>query len=1349
MALGPFDHKGVDLVSPINRLVSGRTALSVNVRSYIKGGVTFRNLLSDPIDDAVNAATASENTGTVTQSGSGIAWTNPSNIFATSPSIYTQISITGESLSSQILSITDLGFAIPAGATITGIGLTLQSNIFLVGGVDITGQWTQNGAGVGNSFNFDAGGSSTYTITAGGLGQLFGYGWTTALINGTSGLGLNLSTGSGLLEIGTIAANLNNLVITVYYNVTGPLELPDPPHSIRRLNDSTPNGPASGYVLVIGAAGKMYVNNTQVASGLSDNPVSLIPFRPNTSVQPWMYWGDSAPMGNVTLDTKYLISGAPVDFVSNGMGKSRSDGLTYKMGIEEPQLAPVVSTTNSEVTTSGTLEATAIPWTNYQSANSDYDYGETNGNPDPTPDGTAPYVVDCANASFITINSITGTATVNGNSSATPTTSGPVTNTHPAYYIQAAGTGHFPPASATIITGAFTDGDGHVIPVGVAPLYVPSVVDVGAVIGVTNGITVPYGAQAFQIGIDSAGNTFHANSGSFSISTTVTTDALPTVTAILGTLALYYWGDTPVAQAYYSWKNPGDPGGGTARTISDAVGNTAGNSFILDASFGSSAVPPLPAGIPGPPGAAGTNAPNVPMQWFSLSPESAVLGSSPVFPSPITATYPAQTYYNDFNFCLYGKIYIPAPGHYTFVLTNAEDCIWGIQDATLISATATTPAYGAVSLSSSGQTITVAQGYRLLPRQQLTAGFFGEYAQTTVVVSFAAAGIYGIEIDYNYGIQLVPDRILLLEGSPVPGPGTGPSAPTIIPPLPIGVRENTQYRYTYRSSATGATSNPSPESTAESVPVLANTITSFWSPDPQVDVVDYYRLDSVTSSFTYVNTGPNDDSGSGTNTPVTDSLTDTELGTQLLNYDNYEPFPSIDLPQKGICNVSGGVITWVSGGAIGGSATGFNIRWLAGTEILIGSPTSLEYTFIARPTSSTQVTIPGVPDGTNLTYEIPQPILAAQPLPYLWGPTDNINYAFGVGDPLRAGTLYWCAGSNLDSAPDTNQQDLTDPGEPLVNGAISGGLGVVFSIKRAWLILPNFFNALATVTGTEGSTWSLQESSITRGLYIPRCVCVSGGGNIYFRVDDGIHVSRGGASSISITDDTLYPIFSHESEDASGDQPVPVTRNGVTIYPPDDTLPELQHFSYQNGYMYYDYQGVDGNLHTLVFDEAAMGWEWDITTPPATIHAANEGPSQQGVLVGCDDGSVRQFSSVGTESATAIILSAAIGGKGFAHWGEAVIEYSSTSTITLNCYAADVGNGSYGPPTITLPSTGGQVTKYFFRPGANKWKLLWAQFSTTAPFQLNFEGTCFYVRSWGSSGEYQPIRIFGSSGGEG
>ena len=1179
-APGPFDHRGVDLISPINRIPSGRTSLSVNVRSYTKGGVTFRNLLT---------------------------------------------------------------------------------------------------------------------------GALY-----------------------------TLAAAV---------------------HSIRRLNDSTPDGPSSGYSIVNGAGTRISVWNStdgvvDVADGLSGNPVSIIPFRPNTSVRPFAYIADSAAQGAVTLHTEYLISGNPVDFISNGMLKVASvpTGTCWKMGIKEPPLAPVVSTENTSISHSGTLQAKTIPWTNFSGANTSYDFGQSK---DVTPpvdsshDGTAPFIVDCANATSITITALTGTATINGGTHG-PSDSNPawVVSANPGFpgqFIQIAGTG-LTPSTASVVIGAFTDGSGNVIPVGVAPLYVPSVVDCGAVIGVVGAIQVPFGAQTFQIGINSEGNTFSSNSGSFAITVTVTTDALPSVTSILGNLSLWYWGDSPNSGpvSAYIWKNPGDSGGsGPTRSTSNADGNTSGNSFIFDSTFA--------AGLPGLPG---TGGPATPMEWTQLNPDSVAVGENAVFAAPITTTYPNNTQYSNFNFCMTGSIYFPASGHYTFKITNHDDMIWGIGGGvTLVSATTSGSGEGgSASLSQYGQTITVVGGYALLPREKYTSGDGGKYAQTTVIVNVPAAGIYPIEVDYDYWYH--SGRILLIDASPKPG-----ESPTIIPPLPSSVKQEVQYRYVYRSSATGATSNPSPESTAESVPVSANTVTSIWSPDPQVDVVDYYRIDSTVSEFTYVATGPNDDLGTnpGTNTSITDALLDTELGSQLLQYDNYEPFPSIDLPQKGVCSVSGGVITWVSGGAIGGSSTRFNIRWLAGTEILIGSPTSLAYTFISRPTSNTTVAIPGVPDGDNLAYEIPQPILAAQPLPYMWGPTDNINFSYAVGDPLRPGTLYWCAGSNLDSAPDTNQSDITDPSEALVNGAITGGLGVVFSIKRAWLILPNFFNATATAQGVTGSTWSFQESSIARGLYMPRCVCVTGGGNIFFRVDDGIHVSPSGAASQSITDGDLYPLFPHESPGSGTSIPQPVVRNGITFVPPDDSQPQSQRLSWQNNYVYWNFVGTDGNPHTMVFDEIAMGWILDIYDPPATVHAPNEGQSQQGVLVGCNDGTVRQLVSGagGTEAIIGTVQSGAIGVRGFGHCGMIELEYSCNSPITLNLYPADTGNGSYGPPTLTLLSTGGALTKYFLRPGANKWKLLVANFSSSSPFILNFAGATFYCRAWGSTAEYQPMQIFAGEGGLG
>lgn len=1311
---------GMSLTGPVNRIKAGVCALAVNVRAYLTGGFALRNPLTDPTGPP-SPASSSLSTGTVTQSGPGTdtAWTTPTDIFA-SGSSYAQISLV-PGTTSQTLNIV-FAFAIPLGATITGIQFALYSAASGPAAPSGTFQPTQAGSPAGTPTTQMVGGLSGYPITIGGMGQLLGFAWTPALINAGLGLSITCTASAGTFGFD---ANLQSLVATVFYTNTLPINLPAPPHSIRRLNDSTPNGPPSGYVLVIGAAGKMYVNNSQVASGMSGNPVSMVPFRPNASPQPYMYIGDSSLAVSIP---SYIASGYGL---VSGMLKIRSDGLTTKMGIKEPQLAPVVSTAPANVSVTGTLKATDIPWTNYLGQNPSFNYGESSGPPDPTPDGTPPFIIDVANATTITITSLTGTATINGGPAA-PTDAGPTPgSTNPGGYVQVAGS---VPGSVSVVVGAFTDGDGNVLPLGVAPLYVTSVVDVGGAIGTP--ITVPYGAQQFQIGINSTGNTFHSNLGSFALAATVTTDALPAVTSILGAMNLYYWDDSPTSGgvASYLWKNPGDVGGGIPRSTSNAVGTTSGNSFIFDATF-TSGVPALP----------GIGSPSVPMLWSQLNPDEVVVATNPVFPAPLTKTYPNNTQFSNFNFCLTGSIYFPAAGNYTFVLTNHDDMMWGIGGGvTLVSATQSGSGEGSsVGLSSSGQTITVVSGLPLLPRQNYTSGLGGNYAKTTVVVSVPGPGIYPIEVDYDYWFH--SGRILLIMADPTPGAG-----PAIIPPLPQSVRQQVQYRGVCRSTATGALSNPSPASSAETVPVTSNTITLPYSLDPQVDVCDYYRIDETTADYTYVNTGPNDGlgpviGGVQYNTPVTDSLLDTELGTQLLEYDNFEPFPSIDLPQKGICSVSGGVITWVSGGAIGGSQTGFNPDWLGGTIILIGSPTSLPYTFVARPTSTTTMEIPDVPDGTNLAYQIPEPILAAQPLAYLFGPTDNINFCFGVGDPLRPGTLYWCKGSNLDSAPDTNQEDVTDPSEPLVNGAISGGMGVLGSIKRWWTITPNFFNALATATGTTGSTWTMRLTSISRGLFIPRCLVVTGSGGFYFRVDDGIHYSQGGQGSQSITDKTLYPLFSHE-----GSEPQSITRNGFTFVPPDDSLPQSQKFSYQNGYLYYDYIGIDANPHTIVFDEAAGGFISDVYSFPAVIHAPNEGASVQGVLVGCIDGSIRLLSSSGTETVTGTVLTGAVGGIGWQDLYQVTVEYSSEAAVTLSFVAADEGNGSYAPSPVTLPSTSGEITKYTFKVTANKWKLLQFQFQSTDLFMaIYLDGCVCQVRDWGSTGAYKSVNPFAGGGGEG
>ena len=98
-------------------------------------------------------------------------------------------------------------------------------------------------------------------------------------------------------------------------------QLAAPVHTIRRLNDTTPDGPTAGFTLVSAAGSVLYAAGVPVAEGLSGNPLSVLPFRPNASVQPWAYIGDSAQSG-VTIGVDSGV-GYPVP---NGMLKVRSDG---------------------------------------------------------------------------------------------------------------------------------------------------------------------------------------------------------------------------------------------------------------------------------------------------------------------------------------------------------------------------------------------------------------------------------------------------------------------------------------------------------------------------------------------------------------------------------------------------------------------------------------------------------------------------------------------------------------------------------------------------------------------------------------------------------------------------------------------------------------------------------------------------------------------------------------------------------------------------------------------------------------------------------------------------------------
>src|SRR5207253_3317905 len=113
-------------------------------------------------------------------------------------------------------------------------------------------------------------------------------------------------------------------------------------------------------------------------------------------------------------------------------------------------------------------------------------------------------------------------------------------------------------------------------------------------------------------------------------------------------------------------------------------------------------------------------------------------------------------------------------------------------------------------------------------------------------------------------------------------------------------------------------------------------------------------------------------------------------------------------------------------------------------------------------------------------------------------------------------------------------------------------------------------------------------------------------------------------------------------------------------------------------------------------------------------HAPNEGESEQGVLVGCIDATLRMMGPNGTEIVTGIVVTPAFGGIGWMTGYEMTFEYSSRATITVSFVAADQNN-SIIPNPITLPSTGGEITKRTTKISPNKWQLMQVKFQSTDP----------------------------------
>lgn len=416
-----------------------------------------------------------------------------------------------------------------------------------------------------------------------------------------------------------------------------------------------------------------------------------------------------------------------------------------------------------------------------------------------------------------------------------------------------------------------------------------------------------------------------------------------------------------------------------------------------------------------------------------------------------------------------------------------------------------------------------------------------------------------------------------------------------------------QYRYRYRSSVTGAKSNPSPSNRNPLSPHrerIGVTLTA--SADPQVDLIDVYRFGLGQDSWKLVGTYPN------TNSTINDDFpTTTILVNEDLEFDNFPPFPVTDITHSGTCNVSGTSVSWASGDA-------FNTSWALGAEITING---IDYTLHGSPSTTHFLTLDqSAGSQTGVSFRLKEPTIMGQPMPVLWsyGGQQIGVFMFACGDTYNPGYLYWSKSNDPDSASDSNNLEVTSPSEPLLNGVEYDGRAFVFSSERCFAILPDLSGL---------NKFSTQVVFVGNSLYARYSLTPTPYGLCWIG-RDGVYLWGGGTPQ-SLTDDVLYPLFPHGGAVDSTD-----AINGY--YPADFSNPDNLRLFFAEDSLYLIYPDTQGNYQLLRFDFSHKGW-YPITYPsPASIVYQEEGRGINSVLIGTRDDNLQSLQDTGIDNATDI-----------------------------------------------------------------------------------------------------------------
>lgn len=395
------------------------------------------------------------------------------------------------------------------------------------------------------------------------------------------------------------------------------------------------------------------------------------------------------------------------------------------------------------------------------------------------------------------------------------------------------------------------------------------------------------------------------------------------------------------------------------------------------------------------------------------------------------------------------------------------------------------------------------------------------------------------------------------------------------------------YRERYRSSITGEISNVGPPSRGGVSPRRnrVDVVAGATSGDPQCDLIDRFRLGGTLDRWTYIGTGPN------TAAAYHDDFADDAIsGGVSPGFDDFQPWPTLDLRRTGTCNVAGPALKWVSGDQ-------FNLGWAPGSIVVVNGRACT----IERVLSATILHLnENAGTGSAVAFEIPGADVLSQPLPALWGP-DQDNVFFACGDPNNPGTLYWSKPGSPDLTSDTNSLIVTSGSEILQHGFIWDGRAYVASTEQVYLITPvgpGQYRADVTACG--------------KGFWSRWAFCVTPEGTVFLEAE-GISATAGGSVAQSLTDADLRGLFPHDGLPGAA-------ANGIGA--PDYSQTTRLRFACVNRRVYFDYPDLNGHDRTLVFSLADQGWVFDTYASGVWTRLAEPGAGVDDQVVGAAEGRI-------------------------------------------------------------------------------------------------------------------------------